>query len=252
MENSTFKALIVDDEPPARKEMRFLLKDHPDFSVEWEAEGVAGARRILSEVRPNVVFLDIQLRGGDGFDLVSSLHEETDVVFVTAYDAFAVRAFEVNALDYLTKPVSPKRLESTLNRLRKKARVNPVAEYIPTGKFEQDDKIFVSTTQGRMFVDCRKIVAITSLGGNYTAIRTTPHAEHLVRDTMKHWEARLPQGLFLRIHRNSIVNTAQIASLQKAGPRRYTLFLKGDETAYRVSRNMVQLIREILKKENRP
>ena len=245
-----FKTLIVDDEPPARKEMRFLLREHLDFSVKWEAEGVADARRILSEVRPHVVFLDIQLRGGDGFELVPAIHEETDVVFVTAYDAYAVRAFEVNALDYLTKPVSPRRLKSTLDRLRKKASVNRIADR-PLGKFEQDDKIFVSTTEGRMFLDCRKITAITAIGGNYTMIRTTSREEHLVRDTMKHWGKRLPQGHFLRAHRNLIINTDFIESLQKSGPRKYTIFLRDDESAYSVSRNMVQLIRKILENTNR-
>ncbi len=116
----SLKALVVDDEELAREEMIDLLEDHPDIVVEWEAATVDQARRILSEHRPDVVFLDIQLRGGNGFDLISSLHETTEVIFVTAYDEYAARALETNALDYLTKPVDPKRLQISLDRLRRK------------------------------------------------------------------------------------------------------------------------------------
>src|SRR5690242_15869295 len=109
------RVVMVDDEEYARKDLRRLLKQHPEIEIVGEAEDITQAVNLISEMKPQVVFLDIQLSGESGFELFDHCQEQFKVIFVTAFDNFAVRAFEVNALDYLLKPVSPDRLAATIN-----------------------------------------------------------------------------------------------------------------------------------------
>ncbi len=113
----TLKALLVDDEPFVREDLRQMLLAHKSIEVICEAGTIAQAKKQLAAGRPDVVFLDIQLRGGTGFDLVPLIHKTTKIIFITAYDEYAVRAFEVNALDYILKPVTPERLAESISRL---------------------------------------------------------------------------------------------------------------------------------------
>lgn len=246
MGNLLFNVLLVDDEPLARRDMRYLLKMHPAFVVKWEADSIANARQVLEKHTPHVIFLDIQLRGGTGFELISFIDETTDVVFVTAFDIYAIRAFEVNALDYLSKPVTAKRLDATVNRLRKKRGASTVSAPLRNEKLNERDKILLHSTTGRVFVDISQVCSITSVGGNYISIRTASQAEHCVRGTVKEWESRLPTGQFLRIHRNALVKSSQIASLKKTGPRKYTIALKNCPNVYPISRKLVSFTRTLL------
>src|SRR5262250_2421525 len=120
------KAVIVDDEPPARREMRRLLAEFPWIEIVGEASSAGQAEALVEQLHPELLFLDIQMPGGSGFDLLSRLEHVPQVVFTTAHDEHAVRAFEVNALDYLLKPIDPRRLASTLDRVRS-ASVVPAA-----------------------------------------------------------------------------------------------------------------------------
>ena len=115
------KALIVDDEPPARERLATLLKTHPQIEIVGEAGDVQSAARLSTSLQPDVIFLDIQLPRASGFDLLPLLTGEPAIIFVTAYDRYAIRAFEVNALDYLLKPIHPDRLALSLQRLTKQA-----------------------------------------------------------------------------------------------------------------------------------
>lgn len=245
MSPKAFQTFVVDDEPLARKEMRFLLKPHPNFIVKWEAETLHQAQEILKRYTPDVVFLDIELRGGSGFDLVPYISQKTEIIFVTSFDDYAVRAFEVNALDYLTKPVSAERLAASLTRLG-----NKTEPFIPQSEsqigFKQDDQVLLTTQNSRIFVNCGDIHAVVSFGGNYTTIRMANGDDHLVRTTVKHWEQTLPQKLFLRIHRNAIVNVTQINALTKVDQRKFTVTLKGNRAQYVVSRNLVPFVKNIL------
>ena len=112
------RVIIVDDEPPARREMRRLLVEFPWMEIVGEAGSAAEAEALIEELHPELIFLDIQMPGGSGFDLLSRLEHVPQVVFTTAHDEHAVHAFEVNALDYLLKPIDPRRLASTLDRVR--------------------------------------------------------------------------------------------------------------------------------------
>src|SRR5262245_1043785 len=115
--NRTIKAMIVDDERLARNRLRSMLAEHPHIQIAAEADGVASALTAIRAIQPDVVFLDVQMPGATGFELVNQLEQPVKIIFVTAFDEYAIRAFEVNALDYLLKPVSPERLAVAIDKL---------------------------------------------------------------------------------------------------------------------------------------
>jgi len=207
------KALVVDDEPFARADLRQLIGDSAGIRVLWEAASLDEARRVLAMDQPDVVFLDVQLTDGCGFDLMPHLAEATQVIFVTAYDQYALRAFEVNALDYLLKPVSGERFRSCLARL-----MIPYASGLtnfPSTQVDLEDRILIKSGSSREFVKVDDLVAVTSLGGNYTQVCKAGGCWLDVRRTLKEWETILPKTSFVRIHRATMVNLLHIARLAR-------------------------------------
>lgn len=197
------RTLIVDDEPPARRDLRNLLAAHPDVRIVGEAATCDTARDLLRAGGYELVFLDVQLPGGTGFDLVPFVADGARVVFVSAYDKFALRAFEVNALDYLQKPVRVARLAETLRRA---APAPGPAMPGPLPPLRGDDLVHVKTGPGAArFIRLSELVAIGSQD-NYTELRLAGGERVLVRQTLAGWEERLPAANFLRVHRQTIVN----------------------------------------------
>jgi len=212
------QALLIDDEPLARLELRRLLQAHRQVAIAGEAGTVADARELLGRPGYDLVFLDIQLRGGTGFDLLDSVVPGAQIVFVTAYDRFALRAFEVNALDYLLKPVSAQRLAATLERLGGD-RAAPVAAGTPVAPDRQltaEDRVFVRTGQATRFLPVGAICAVRS-AENYTEVVLESGETLLVLRTLKSWEEALPADLFVRIHRQALVNLARVQKIERAG-----------------------------------
>ena len=216
------QALLIDDEPLARMELRRLLTAHPHVAVAGEAGTVADARARLGRRDYDLVFLDVQLRGGSGFDLLDSVQPEAQVVFVTAYDRFALRAFEVNALDYLLKPVAAPRLAATLQRLGDNRGVT-VPEVVPPGavlsadqRLTPEDRVFVKTGAATRFVPVASICAVRS-AENYTELLLAGGETLLVLRTLKSWEETLPEALFVRIHRQALVNLSRVKKIERRG-----------------------------------
>jgi two-component system LytT family response regulator len=200
------KAVIIDDEVNARKDLRALLAAHPEVSVAGEAATFDEARGLLRRGEYDLVFLDVQLVGGSGFDLVPDVRTDARIIFVTAYDQFALRAFEVNALDFLQKPVRTARLAESLRR------AGPVAAARPAA-LRPDDVVQVKTGPGAVrFVRVDAILLISSQD-NYSDVRLTSGEHFLVRQTLASWEERLPAAQFLRVHRQTIVNIARVESV---------------------------------------
>lgn len=234
------KVLLVDDERLARTELRRVLAELPDhITVIGEAANKQEAVRFIASPenpRPDVMFLDINMPRGSGFDVLEDIDYEGEhpiqIVFVTAYNKYAVRAFTVNALDYVLKPVDAKRLKKTLIRLEK-ARKDTVAatpdeptqdaisdeeiasepeEYSVSETAQTltpDDFVFVTIGKTMRFVRVPEIACIRS-NGNYSELRLQDGKHALILRTMNEWEAVLPPEHFLRIHRATIVNRACI------------------------------------------
>lgn len=198
------RALIIDDETPARTDLRNSLRAHPEVTIVGEAGLLDDARGLLRSAAYDLVFLDVQLLGGTGFDLVPDVQPEARIIFVTAHDEFAVRAFEVNALDYLTKPVRVGRLAETIRRLLSPSH----APFAPDadGTLSFADLVAVKTGLGaRRLVRVADLAVLTS-EDNYTLLTLTSGDHFLVRQTLGSWDERLPASHFMRVHRRAIVN----------------------------------------------
>jgi two-component system LytT family response regulator len=198
------RALIIDDEPAARDDLRRLLAAHPEIAVTGEAGRIADAQAILARDDYDLVFLDVQLRGGTGFDLVPSIRPMARIIFVTAHDQYALRAFTVNALDYLLKPVDAARLTESLRRLN----TSPAAaEAGPQDvALTRNDTVLLKTaTDAARFVPVARIAVIFS-SENYTELRLTTGEKFIARRPLKTWEEQLPAADFMRVHRTALVN----------------------------------------------
>ena len=233
-------AVIVDDERLARRELRTLLEAHAEqVHVVGEAGTVADAARLARATGADVVFLDIQLAGETGMDLVPLLDADVDVVFVTAYDEHALRAFEVNALDYLLKPVAPERLAVTVRRL---AGAEPPAPTRETVSY--DDRLFLRLGQERAFVRVRDIAAIEADGDGSTLLLAPHAARKPSAKSLREWERRLPGRQFVRIHRSTIVNLEYVERLEPWSHASQRVRLRGMKEPLTMSRRFGARLRD--------
>jgi len=199
------KAILVDDERLARGSLRALLAEHPEVEIVGEAAKARQAKAMIEEMRPDAVFLDIQMPGGSGFDLLEQLEDPPAIVFVTAYDAYAVRAFEVNAVDYLLKPVDPQRLAMAVARLHRPGG----AENEPAGPYAADDCVLIKTGRRCFFLPVAKI-GVVRAADNYSYVVRDDGQEHLVRRSLKQWKALLPCDCFVIVDRSCLINWRQV------------------------------------------
>lgn len=222
------RILLIDDEPAARQFLRLALADYPDTTVVGEAGTLNEARTQLARNDYDLVLLDIQLRGGSGFDLTPDIRPAARIVFVTAYDEHALRAFEVNALDYLVKPIDPARLGEALQRAS-----NSLSGSAPG--FTPEDIVHVKTGSGTTrFIPAASIALITT-SDNYTEITLADGARHFVRRPLKSWEEALPSTIFVRVHRYALVNLTHLRRSDRATDETTLLTLAGVATPVRAS-----------------
>ncbi len=234
-------ALIVDDERLARRELRTLLASHPEVSVVGEADSVASALTLLQGRRPDLLFLDIQLAGETGFDLLERVGAaDFKTVFVTAFDAYAIRAFEVNALDYLLKPVNPARLKRALDKLLLSEPAAPAHALRPLAV---DDRLYLELGSRSVFLKVGRVTHVTA-AGDYSEVFTAEGQKYLVEKPLREWEARLPEKFFARIHRNCIVNLEYVERVESWFNRSHQLFLRGHNEPLTVSRRHAARLKE--------
>ena len=233
-------AIIVDDERLARRELRTLLEAHTEqVHVVGEASSVVAAARLVHATDADVVFLDIQLAGETGMDLLPMLSADVDVVFVTAYDEYTLRAFEVNAVDYLLKPVVPERLAKTVSRL---AAAQPVAESRETIGY--DDRLFLRLGDERAFVRVRDIMAIEADGDRSTLLLAPQLSRKPSSKSLREWEQRLPDRQFVRVHRSTIVNLDYVERLESWSHASQLVYLRGLSEPLTMSRRFGARLRE--------
>ena len=208
------KALLIDDERLARNELRRLLAAHPDIEVAGEAVDVDDAVQKVAALRPGLLFLDVQMPGADGFSLLERLEPPLPaVIFTTAYDEFAVKAFEFNALDYLLKPVDPNRLVAALERLRSRdPAASGSASPMPATRLSLDDKVFVREGDRCWFVPVRNIRLLES-EGNYTRLHFDDQKPQLFR-SLTAMEERLDPRSFFRANRKQVINLTWVEGIE--------------------------------------
>lgn len=222
----------MDDEPLARLNLASLLEDEPDFRVVGQCADAEDAVRTIASLKPDLVFLDIEMPGSSGLEVLSAAAVASGgasvpaVVFVTAHERFAARAFELEAVDYLLKPFRRERFRHVLQRVRRQLGTSVPGMPSSSSTVEgPPDRMMVKTAGRYVFVAFDELQFVRA-SGNYVALHVGDEV-HEVRDTIGGIEARLPAGRFLRLHRSYLANVAALASLEPAGGGEFVARLRG-------------------------
>lgn len=205
------KALIIDDERPARAELKRLLQDFPEIEIVGEAQNSKEATEKINELDPDLIFLDIQMPGKNGFELLSELIQIPKVIFTTAYDEYALKAFEVNALDYLLKPIDGKRLEEAMRKLEHLQQVSKVAKD-DKNLLTDKDQFFVKDGERCWFVKLADVRLFES-AGNYAKVYFEDQ-KPLILKSLNALEERLDEHFFFRVNRKHIVNLKWVEKIE--------------------------------------
>lgn len=245
------RALIIEDEVPARELIKYMLKDHPEVEIAGECgDGFCGAREI-KEKHPDLVFLDIQMPKLTGFELLEVLDERPEIIFTTAFDQYAIRAFELNAVDYLLKPFSKERfdnaLEKAIGRITKEEHEPSMIEKLVTTASEAEGyltRIVFRKGAGIKIIPLN-LISYLAAEDDYVMIYYN-EGKALKPQTMKYYEEHLPPSLFIRVHRSYIVNVEQITRLEPYSKDNYVAVLKSGEKIP-VSRTGYKMLREKLR-----
>lgn len=240
------RTLIIDDEPLARKRVKQLLTSAEEFQVIGEARNVAEAVSACLELCPDLVFLDVEMPDGSGFDALEKLSTAENmpaVVFVTAYDQYTIKAFDVYAVDYLLKPFSEERFHQAAARVRKRLngashedlnqQIKNLLSHLKTNR-DFLDRLVINHKDRLVIISVKEVDSVAAYG-NYLKVRTGGKT-YLLRDTISSLSQRLDPKVFLRIHRSTIVNAERIKEFQPMFGGQYAVILK-DGSEFVLSRN---------------
>jgi two-component system LytT family response regulator len=205
------KAIIIDDERLARNELKKLLLEFPEVEVIGEAANANEGIEKIESLNPDLVFLDIQMPGKSGFDMLTQIERAPHVIFVTAYDEYALKAFEVNALDYLMKPVEPKRLADALLKVKQKDE-EELLSYNNRGLLHENDQVFVKDGERCWFVKLSDVRLFESVG-NYAKV-FFGNNKPLILKSLNALEERLDDKVFFRANRKHIINLRMIDKIE--------------------------------------
>lgn len=205
------KVLIIDDERLARKELSTLLAEYKDIEILGEAANADEAEEMIDKLNPDLIFLDIQMPGKTGFELLESLEKTPKVIFTTAYDEYALKAFEFNALDYLLKPIEPKRLTESINKIRKE--VEAQAERQKSGnQLTVNDQVFVKDGDNCWFVRLKDVRLFES-DGNYIKVYFDKN-KPMIHKSLNALDEKLDNKHFFRVSRKHIINLEWIDEIE--------------------------------------
>jgi two-component system, LytTR family, response regulator len=237
------KALVIDDERLARQELKKLLSSFAEIQIAGEAANAEEAKKLIESTRPDVLFLDIQMPGQSGFELLEQINGVPEVVFVTAYDEYAIRAFEINALDYLLKPVQPARLADTVKKLLNKEGPEIKNNIHVNHKLHETDQVFVKDGDKCWFVKLSEIRLFES-EGNYVRVLFEKNRPLILR-SLNNLEERLDNKTFFRASRKHIINLKWIDSIENWFSGGLLVTLKGGEKV-ELSRRQSARLREMM------
>ena len=238
------RAIIVEDEMPARDLVKAYLKNHDNIELIAEcADGFCGVKTI-NENKPDIVFLDIQMPKLTGFEVIELLDELPQIIFTTAYDQYAIKAFELSAVDYLMKPFSKQRfdeaIEKVFERLKQKStntdNIQTLSKTVKEGH-KEIERLFIKTGSKIDVVPVSEVIRIEALD-DYVEI-FTKEKKYLKKETMNYLETSMPQELFTRVHRSSIINLDYIEKIERYGKESYLVILK-DGSRVNVSKSRIK------------
>ncbi len=231
----TFKTVIIDDERLAREEVKRALKEYPEFEVVGEASHVDEAKAIIEDLKPDIIFLDIHMPEKTGFDLLEALTTVPEVVFTTAYDQYAVKAFELNALDYLVKPLREERFSKTIKKV--KAELSKKEE-IKTDVLPMHRKIFIKDGEKCHFIPLSEVHFIESIE-NYARLYFGDQ-KAMIKRSLNLLEEKLDSTVFFRVNRSQIINTQYIKEIHPHFNNKLQITLTTGETIEVSSRQSVK------------
>lgn len=209
---NAIKTIIVEDSRLARNELKELIKMHPELEVVGEAENVDIAYKMINELKPHLIFLDINMPEKDGFELLEMLDDVPVTVFTTAFDEYAIKSFEYNALDYLLKPINEKRFGDAVQKIKEKVNSDGVEpEQMPIQLLVEESQIFIKDGEKCWLVKIGEI-GLFEIVGNYTRVYFKEE-KPLIYKSLNQIEERLPQNLFFRANRQQIINLKYIKSV---------------------------------------
>ena len=237
-------AVIIDDERLARQELKRLLEVHSDVDIVSEFGDADEAIAYLKDNQPDLIFLDIQMPGKDGFQFLEALERVPNVIFVTAYDEYALKAFEVSAMDYLLKPVEENRLQEALNKVREEISNEKETEKQkddPKGVLDGNDQIFIKDGDKCWFVELKNVRLFES-EGNYVRVYFDK-SKPLILKSLNNLERRLGDKDFFRANRKHIINLKQVAKIESWFNGGLLVPLK-DEKAIEISRRQAVKLKD--------
>lgn len=237
------KALLIDDERLARQELKSLLSGYSEIQVVGEANNAEAAIESIKQLKPDVIFLDIQMPGKNGFELLEEISGLPEVVFVTAYDEYAIRAFEVNALDYLLKPVQPNRLAETIKKLLHKDGANTNEAKEQTQPLNDNDQVFVKDGEKCWFVKLSDIRLFES-EGNYVRVHFENNRPLILR-SLNNLDERLNNRTFFRASRKHIINLKWVEGIENWFNGGLMVKLRGGEQV-EISRRQAAKLKDMM------
>lgn len=229
------KAVVVDDVESMRLVLRKLLGSFEKIQVVGEAADFDEARTMISEERPDLLFLDIDLNGLTSIDLLKTIGYQPMVIFITSHTDFAIKAFELNAVDYLLKPISLERLTKAIEKVTNKWEDAEFTDDF-NAKFTPDHIILLSFDNKMSFVRIKDINYIEAYG-NYTKVNLADGKLSVTYNSIKNWDTKLPEDVFIQIHRSTIVNLYNVTKIEKWANDTGRLYLKGLDKPFEISRN---------------
>lgn len=243
-----YKTLVIDDERLAREELKSVLKDFNEINVVGEAQNGDEGIELIKKLQPDLIFLDVNMPGMTGFEMLKKLDEIPRVIFVTAYDEYALKAFEVNALDYLLKPVDVDRLNEALEKLKRTDEQDFVSEHTPKGSRKNrsltvTDKVFIKDGEKCFFVELSEVRMMES-DGNYVKVYFK-NKRPLILRSLNSFEEKLDPEHFFRANRKFIINLNWIENIENWFNGGLQVELKGGEKI-EISRRQAIRFKEML------
>ncbi|MDP3150562.1 MAG: LytTR family DNA-binding domain-containing protein [Ignavibacteria bacterium] len=238
-EEKKYKTLIVDDEKYARGDLRELLSLFPTIEVVGEAKNIKTAIEAIEKLKPDLIFLDIQFPGETGFELFDKVDINAKVIFVTAYDEYAIRAFDVNACDYLLKPVNPDRLALAVKRIQE----NRERQIPPGISLTEEDSIYLQLNYKYYFIRVDSIIKITA-ADHFTEIITAKGLKGLTNKQLCEWDECLPKSSFIKVHRSTIINMNFVERIERGANYSYHIIMKNIEEPIAISRRYASQIKK--------
>jgi two-component system LytT family response regulator len=244
MNKDKIRSVVVDDVDMMRATLKKVLDNFPNIEIVGEASDYESARDVINKTTPDLVFLDIDLNGITSIDLLNEISCNPKIIFITSHPDFAIKAFELNAVDYIMKPISGERLRKAIDRITADIEVPAGAEGEAMSGFSEadddrftPDQIILLNFDNKMnFIKIRDINYIEAFG-NYTKVYLNDGKLSITYNSIKSWDARLPEDVFIQIHRSTIVNLLNVTKIEKWTNDTGRLFLKGIEKPFEISRS---------------